>query len=226
MPQQHRASHKGQELISLAQKLARDAERHAILSASLASHADRLMHAGLRLLEPPAPARARTDQRLRPWPRPSRRWRGQSGLWENGRSPLFRKDSMRFRFAAAFGAALLSAACGGLVSPSDNVTETFKGTLEPGGISVHQFKTSKSGEIEIKITELAPVTNVFIGTFYGQPQSDGSCGYSPYQPPNPYSTLNQVAIVGAIRAGNWCVGTYDPARLPIAATYTLTVKHP
>jgi hypothetical protein len=43
----------GSDLISLAQKLARDAERHAILSASLASQADRLMIAGLRLLEPP-----------------------------------------------------------------------------------------------------------------------------------------------------------------------------
>jgi hypothetical protein len=42
---------RGQELISLAQKLARDAERHAILSASLASQADRLMVAGLRRLE-------------------------------------------------------------------------------------------------------------------------------------------------------------------------------
>ena len=46
----------GQDLITLAQKLARDAERHAILSASLASQADRLMVAGLRLLEPPHPA--------------------------------------------------------------------------------------------------------------------------------------------------------------------------
>ena len=51
---------KGQDLIGLAQKLARDAERHAILSASLASQADRLMVAGLRLLEPPPP-----DNRLR-----------------------------------------------------------------------------------------------------------------------------------------------------------------
>jgi hypothetical protein len=42
---------RGQELISLAQKLARDAERHALLSASLASQADRLMVAGLRELE-------------------------------------------------------------------------------------------------------------------------------------------------------------------------------
>jgi len=41
----------GRDLISLAQKLARDAERHAILSASLASQADRLMVAGLRQLE-------------------------------------------------------------------------------------------------------------------------------------------------------------------------------
>jgi len=48
---------KGQDLIGLAQKLARDAERHAILSASLASQADRLMVAGLRLLEPPQPDR-------------------------------------------------------------------------------------------------------------------------------------------------------------------------
>lgn len=133
---------------------------------------------------------------------------------------------MQFRFAAAFGAALLSAACGGLVSPSDNVTEVFPGTLEPGGITVHGFKTTKSGEIEVKITELAPVTNIFLGTFYGQPQSDGSCGYSPYQPPNPFSTLNQVAIVGDIRPGNWCVGTYDSGRLAVAVTYKLTVRHP
>ena len=52
---------KGQDLIGLAQKLARDAERHAILSASLASQADRLMVAGLRLLEPPPP-----DHSVRP----------------------------------------------------------------------------------------------------------------------------------------------------------------
>jgi hypothetical protein len=45
-----------QELISLAQNLARHAERHALLSASLASQADRLMVTGLRLLEPPGPS--------------------------------------------------------------------------------------------------------------------------------------------------------------------------
>jgi len=49
----------GRQLISLAQKLARDAERHALLSASLASQADRLMLAGLKILQnPPAKPQA------------------------------------------------------------------------------------------------------------------------------------------------------------------------
>jgi hypothetical protein len=41
----------GHDLIALAQQLARDAERHALLSASLASQAERLMTAGLRRLD-------------------------------------------------------------------------------------------------------------------------------------------------------------------------------
>ncbi len=56
MPRSPRpAALQAQKLISLAQKLARDAERHALLSASLASQADRLMITGLRLLDPPGP---------------------------------------------------------------------------------------------------------------------------------------------------------------------------
>ena len=46
-----------QDLIALAQKLARDAERHALLSASLASQADRLMIAGLERLRTAPPPR-------------------------------------------------------------------------------------------------------------------------------------------------------------------------
>ncbi len=52
----------GRDLISLAQKLARDAERHAILSASLASQADRLMVAGLQLLEKKSAAPKNTSR--------------------------------------------------------------------------------------------------------------------------------------------------------------------
>jgi hypothetical protein len=54
LPPASAAGKDGHDLIALAQKLARDAERHALLSASLASQADRLMTAGLRQLDRPA----------------------------------------------------------------------------------------------------------------------------------------------------------------------------
>jgi hypothetical protein len=47
------------DLIALAQKLARDAEHHALLSASLASQAERLMLAGIRQRERQAAASRR-----------------------------------------------------------------------------------------------------------------------------------------------------------------------
>ena len=55
MPQsqdrRHHDASRAHELIALAQKIARDSERHALLSASLATQADRLMSAGLKLLQ-------------------------------------------------------------------------------------------------------------------------------------------------------------------------------
>jgi hypothetical protein len=47
------------DLIALAQKLARDAEHHALLAASLASQAERLMVAGIRQRERQAAASGR-----------------------------------------------------------------------------------------------------------------------------------------------------------------------
>jgi hypothetical protein len=62
--QNRRASLRGQDLIALAQKLARDAERHALLSASLATQADRLMVAGLRRLDVPTARPPAAERRL------------------------------------------------------------------------------------------------------------------------------------------------------------------
>jgi hypothetical protein len=50
MQQQRPQSRRAEHLIARAQKLARDSERHALLSESLAARADRMMDAGLRLL--------------------------------------------------------------------------------------------------------------------------------------------------------------------------------
>jgi hypothetical protein len=135
---------------------------------------------------------------------------------------------MPIRLAVVFIAALAALSCGGVTAPSDNQTETFSGTLELRGIKIHNFTVSNSGEVEVRITALAPNPNVFLGTVVGQPQADGACGFTQLLFPNEFSTLNIVSISGPIQKGNWCVGIYDPlpGRLATASTYTLQVKHP
>jgi hypothetical protein len=143
-----------------------------------------------------------------------------------GRQP-FREDLMRFRFTGALiAAALIAVSCGGVVDPSQNQTQVFTGQLEPfpSANSVQQFtfSTSKSGEYSVTITALAPVTNVFLDTIYGQAQS-GGC--APLQE-NQFSVLNQSSLSGAITPGTWCVVIRDLGTLKATETFTLSVAHP
>ena len=135
---------------------------------------------------------------------------------------------MRLRFAGVLiVAALVTVSCGGVVDPSQNVTSTFSGTLEPfpsaNSSKLFTFTTSKSGEFSVKITALAPNTNVFLDTVYGQSVAADSC--SPFQE-NQFSVLNQTALSGAITPGNWCVVIRDIGTLKANEDFTLTVAHP
>ena len=135
---------------------------------------------------------------------------------------------MRFRFAGVLiVAALVTVSCGGVVDPSQNVTSTFSGTLEPypsaNSSKLFTFTTSKSGEFSVKITALAPNTNVFLDTLYGQSVSADSC--SPFQD-NQFSVLNTTSLSGAITPGTWCVVIRDIGRLTANEDFTLGVAHP
>jgi hypothetical protein len=87
---------------------------------------------------------------------------------------------------------------------------------------VFTFSTSNSGEYSIKITALAPNTNVYLTTTYGIAQS-GSCGPVAQ---NPFSALNTTALSGAITPGTWCVAIQDAGVLTANETFTLSVAHP
>jgi len=132
------------------------------------------------------------------------------------------------RFAATLClAGLFTAACGGPVSPSKNNVENFSGTLAAGAANGHDFTVARSGEFEVTITALAPVSVVFIGTALGQLQSDGSCGlFQVYV--NNFSTLDRPSLGDAISPGKYCVVVFDVRTIsdsePI--TYTVKVSHP
>src|SRR4051794_28201604 len=80
-------------------------------------------------------------------------------------------------FAACLMAAVCAAGCGGIVDPSQNQVETFTGTIAVGGQSqAFGFSASKTGEIQVKVTQLTPSTsNTFVGVLWTGRNSAGTC---------------------------------------------------
>jgi|SRR6266850_1834033 len=138
---------------------------------------------------------------------------------------------MRARFSAAALAiaGVLSVSCGGIVDPSKNTVETFSGTIAPGtGIAMfHGFSSSKTGELSVKFTALAPASSVFMGVVWAQAPNDGSCtGNLGILQQNNFAQLNLPAISGQIISGKYCIAVYESSPLSVPETYTVTVSHP
>ena len=136
----------------------------------------------------------------------------------------------RFSIAAALAlAGMVSISCGGIVDPSKNTVETFSGTITPGtGVATfHPFSSSKTGEISVKFTALAPASSVYVGVVWAQAQSDGNCtGNLGFLQQNNFAQLNLPAISGQIISGKYCIAVYETTQLTAPETYTVTVSHP
>jgi hypothetical protein len=136
--------------------------------------------------------------------------------------------NVRFLAALALAGCCAAAACGGIVDPSQNVTDTFSGTINHGdAIKFFPFTSSKTGEISVKFTALAPVSNVLMGVLYAEAAGDGSCnGNLNLQQQNNFAQLNTPAISGQILGRRYCLGVFESQPLTQAETYTVIVSHP
>ncbi len=135
---------------------------------------------------------------------------------------------MRARFATALAVALagfITLNCGGIASPSNNVTDTFSGTLQPQAALSHPFSVSKTGEFTVKLTAFAPNSNLLVGLAWTLASNDGTCTTTTLQQNN-FSSLNAQALGGQILAGKYCIFIFDVGSLTAAQTYTITVSHP
>jgi hypothetical protein len=141
---------------------------------------------------------------------------------------------MQLRFAAAvlLAAAVFAAGCGGIVDPSQNKTDTFSGTIPPGGQSqpgAHGFSASKTGEISVKVTQITPSSsNTFVGVIWTGRASDGTCTgqLGNIFGQNSFAQLNLPAISTQILSGAYCLVLYDVGSFTTTVTYTVTVSHP
>jgi hypothetical protein len=140
---------------------------------------------------------------------------------------------MLLRFPAAIlFAAVLAAGCGGIVDPSQNQTETFSGTIAPGGQSLpgpHGFSASKTGEISVKVTQLTPSSsNTFVGVIWTGRASNGTCTgqLGAVFGQNSFAQVNLPAISTQILSGAYCLLLYDVGSFNTTVSYTVTVSHP
>lgn len=133
---------------------------------------------------------------------------------------------MRVPAAAVLAVAgLVTLSCGGITDPSKNTVDPFSGTLAVGGEARHPFSASKTGELSVKITALAPASNTFVGLIWAQAANDGSCTNAFLQQNN-FAQLNVPALSGAIISGKYCIIVYDVGAFTVAQTYTISVSHP
>lgn len=135
------------------------------------------------------------------------------------------------RSAVALVAALCTlvvAACGGVVDPSKNQVETFRGTVEPlvtgaAGLGpIHMFTVSKTGEFTAVVTSFTPAAKVFFGLVYGQSIS-GQCNIINV---NSLSQVNVAGLGGPIVPGSYCIAVYDAGNFTVSQAYSLNVSHP
>jgi hypothetical protein len=133
---------------------------------------------------------------------------------------------MRVPFATMLAVACLTiAGCGGINSPSDNTVDTFSDTLPVGGVSSKQFSASKSGELTVKLTALAPTSNGIVGLIWTQALPDGTCAGILFQVVTQVGGLS--AISGqSIISGRYCIVIQDITPFTVPQTYTYTVSHP
>src|SRR5687768_698577 len=103
------------------------------------------------------------------------------------------------RYAVSFClvCAFLFGACEGIIDPSENKLEMFTGTVVEDGTNRHDFTVSKNGEFEVKITQMSPNQDAFMGLQYG-PLLNGIC-QGAFQT-NLFARLNIVGLGGGINS--------------------------
>jgi hypothetical protein len=136
----------------------------------------------------------------------------------------------RLSAALLVTAAVSATGCGGIVDPSQNKVETFTGTIAVGGQGTpHGFSAGRTGEIQVKVTQLTPSTsNTFIGVLWTGRNGNGTCEGSlgAVFGQNNFAQVGLPAISTQILSGGYCLLLYDVGSFTTRVNYTVTVSHP
>jgi hypothetical protein len=137
---------------------------------------------------------------------------------------------MRKTVPVALVLALMGAACdnsGSDTAPTSVplTTDTFSGSVDPGGLAYHRFTVSQQGEVDITLTTAGPPATITMGLAVGIPSAT-TCELSISGGSVPAQAGTIPQLVGTAAAGELCVAVYDIGHQSAAVSYTVTVAHP
>jgi hypothetical protein len=123
--------------------------------------------------------------------------------------------------------ALGTPGCGGSltsqeVTPSTTTTESFTGTLTPGGGQTHLFVTLSKGVISATLTAIGDDNSRILGVALGN-WSNNACQIAAA---NDSAIVDYSMVASVTAGGNLCARVYDSRGIPDETTYTLVVIHP
>ena len=105
------------------------------------------------------------------------------------------------------------------------VTDTFSGTVQPGGNDWRPFTVTSDGyQIALTMTAAGPPATISEGLGVGQVVS-GSCQLLSGASGAYAASTTTPQLSGTIAAGSYCVMVYDVGNQTAAITYTVVVQH-
>jgi hypothetical protein len=135
------------------------------------------------------------------------------------------------RIVAVFAILVVSTACGSQ-SPTEPdppapvyelKTSTFTGTVTTGGAAGFPFTVVNPGDINVSITELAPLSTITMGIGLGSWDAAGST-CTPQRSTNT-ATLNVVFAASPSAPGEYCVGIFDTGNVQTSTNFVLKVTY-
>jgi hypothetical protein len=143
-----------------------------------------------------------------------------------------RLRTAQFAGAIAVAAtAAFAAACGGsnntstVTAPTGTVvTQTFSGTIQPGGASNDAFTVTVAGTVSITLVAAGPPPTIQMVLGVGNPSATGTCAF--IQNGTTQTSAGSAAqLSGTLAAGSYCVSVVDVGNALGPIAYTVTVAH-
>ena len=107
-------------------------------------------------------------------------------------------------------------------TPNAPGSDSFSGSLAPGGAVVFTFSVTAAGSVGVTLTSVSPSTGSALGLGVG-PSSNGTCSVT-------NSTSSAIAgsaaqLTASANPGTYCVRVSDAGSLTATSTVTVIVTH-